>query len=312
MYYPLLRARQFELIALRELSYENNLEHVLPILEPVKDSFNNFKLAFEFFKKNRNIVFLIYNPSVGMINGDNTAIADFLNVYDNSYTLIKPAFYYRNNRRYIEKMIKDYNLKNCMIICSGSTDPDNTDFQYLIGLEEIVEIVAEDPSSNRSLKRYMNKVQKNFIRLDDLFEKEARNSNFLELSERKFTEEHIYFEEEKYAGFSDYTILPSEYTDGGSAPRAVVIHLTYTKSNNEIWIKHFTSETNDSIANVQGKFAEAATKAVSFCKNEALSNSAIEELEKNFTDQHYPGLGTVKKISIKNHIIVVNEYLKTL
>lgn len=312
MYYPLLRARQFELIALRELSHEKNLDHVSPILEPVKDSFNNFKLAFEFFKVNNNTVYLIYNPTVGLLDGDNTVIADFLNEYDSTCTVIKPAFYYRNNKNYIEKTIKDYGLKNCMLICSGSTDPDDNDFQYLIGMKEFDKVVAEDPSSNRSLKRFMNKEEKSFIRLDDLFEKEARNSNFLELSERKYTEEHLYFEEENYDGFADYTVLPSEYTDGGSAPRAVVIHLTYFKPNNEIWIKHFTSETNDSIVNVQGKFAEAAEKAVTFCESEKLSNSAIEELKKNFYDQHYPGLGTVKKISIKNHIVVVNEYLKTL
>jgi hypothetical protein len=55
-------------------------------------------------------------------------------------------------------------------------------------------------------------------------------------------------------------------------PRAVVIHLTYLKENEQIWIRHFTSTTNDSQANVQGKFAEAAKKAVDFCKSELPSN----------------------------------------
>jgi hypothetical protein len=82
------------------------------------------------------------------------------------------------------------------------------------------------------------------------------------------------------------------------------------KENGQIWIRHFTSETNDSIANVQGKFAEAAKKAVEFCRANGISNSAITELENYYDQEHYPGLGVVKKIGIKNHLLVVQEYLK--
>ena len=41
MYYPYLRARQFELIALRELAKEQETQGVIiPILEPIKKSSN--------------------------------------------------------------------------------------------------------------------------------------------------------------------------------------------------------------------------------------------------------------------------------
>ncbi len=126
-----------------------------------------------------------------------------------------------------------------------------------------------------------------------------------------FLKNIFFFSEENFSGFSDYTVLPSEYVDGGSTPRAVVIHLTYLNAQNQIFIRHFTSETNDSIANVQGKFAEAAHKAVRFCRDNGLHNSAISELENYYDNQHYPGLGTVKKISIKNHLLVVSSFLKS-
>ena len=45
MYYPFLRARQFELIALRELATEGATQGVIvPILEPVKETHNNLNL----------------------------------------------------------------------------------------------------------------------------------------------------------------------------------------------------------------------------------------------------------------------------
>src|SRR5699024_2368659 len=141
-------------------------------------------------------------------------------------------------------------------------------------------------------------------RLDDVFEKQDRNADYLHIAKNKFSEEHLYYADEGYQGFSDYTTLSSEYTDGGFAPRAVVIHLTYIYINKEkkgeIWIGHFTSETNDSIANIQGKFAEAAAKAVRFIDEHPLENVATLELKQYFNDAKYPGLGTVKKISIKN------------
>ena len=311
MYYPYLRARQFELIALRELTQEGSLNNlVIPIFEPVKDGFNNIKLAFDVFKTHNQVAYLILNPSVGQVSGNVLDVVRFLSEYDNTYALLKPAFHFKNNAAYIKQTIADYNLVNCMLICSGSTDADDVDFLELIDLPQIEDVTVEDPNSNRSLDRLLKRRENPYLRLDDHFEKEARNSDFLDMTERKFSEEHMYYREEGFDGFSDYTVLPSEFTDGGSAPRAVVIHLTYLKANNQIWMRHFTSDTNDSIANVQGKFAEAAQKAVRYCRAENRNNSAIEELEDYCDRQHYPGLGTVKKISIKNHIIVVSQYLQ--
>jgi hypothetical protein len=147
------------------------------------------------------------------------------------------------------------------------------------------------------------------IRFDDLFQGQKRNSDFLPIQENRFSEEHLYYSEEGYSGFSDYTALPSAFSEGGSTPYAVVIHLTYLNDNGEIWIRHFTSTTNDSDSNVQGKFAEAAQKAVAYCDKRKLHNTALDELRDFYHNQHYPGLGVVKKLSIKNHILVVAGYL---
>jgi hypothetical protein len=197
-----------------------------------------------------------------------------------------------------------------MLICKNDIREDDEEFKVLAQLEQVTVINIEDPSRNRSLHRFVQGLGKTYIRLDDLFEKQARNSDFLSIEEHRFSEEHIYFSQENFTGFSDYTVLSSEYNDGGSTPRAVVIHLTFINQQNQIMIRHFTSVTNDSIANIQGKFAEAAQKAVNYCRLNHLTNSAIDELENYFDEQHYPGLGTVKKISIKNHLLILSNYLR--
>lgn len=308
MYYPFLRARQFELIALRELaSRQLTQKFIRPIFEPVKASNNNLKIANKIFNATNQISYLILNPNVGELKGKSQ---ESVQIYKSlGQTKFIPAFHYSNNGSFIVKCMKDNKITNCLLVCQNEINADDQDFKKLIENEKVNCISVELPDRNRTLNRYIKGLNKKYIRFDDLFAKQERNSDFLNIQEHRFSEEHIYFEEEKFSGFSDYTALPSEFSSSGSTPRAVVIHLTYLKENSQIWIRHFTSFTNDSIANVQGKFAEAAEKAVNFCRTEGLHNLAIQELEKYYDTEHYPGLGTIKKISIKNHILVVNQYL---
>ncbi len=309
MYYPFLRARQFELIALRELANEGMMqEYILPILEPVKDTLNNLNLAYRVFQEQQQPAYLILNPAVGELAGDNTHFLDYITELDE--LILKPAFHYQNNANFIRQSITDYALNDCMLICQNDLSTEDQAFRGLVHEKEITKINVEDPGRNRALDRFIKGLNKTYIRLYDFFEKQARNSDFLNIEGHRFSEEHLYFEDEGYRGFSDYTVLPSEFSDGGSTPRAVVIHLTYLNGQNQIWIRHFTSDSNDSIANVQGKFAEAAGKAVAYCRENQLTNSAILELESYFDNEHYPGLGMVKKISIKNHLLIVGEYLR--
>jgi hypothetical protein len=309
MYYPFLRARQFELIALRELAAEEATQGVIiPILEPVKETHNNLTLAHKVFLDKGQKAYLIVNPTIGELAGDSVFYLEYLSTLEEEVFI--PAFHYRNNAAFIIHSIAKFEISNCMVICQNDISSEDFEFRRLVERAEISSINVSDPNKNRTLHRFLRSLNKNYIRLDDLFEKQARNSDYLDIEGHRFSEEHLYFQDEGFSGFSDYTVLPSEYIDGGSTPRAVAIHLTYLYSENQIWIRHFTSETNDSVANVQGKFAEAAAKAVNYCRENEITNSAITELESYYDNEHYPGLGTVKKMSIKNHLLLLSHYIK--
>lgn len=308
MYFPYLRARQFELITLRELVLEGALGKITPVIEPVKESFSNLNLAHKVFQEKDFNAYLIVNPFEGEKPGD----TDFFLVYMSNIPGSKflPAFHYSDNQDFIEHSIERYNLTDCLII--GLDNFANEEgFKAICRNPNVTHIMLLEPHKYRSLDRSLKGFGKFYIRLDNVFEKQEKNADFLNIPAHKFTEEHLFYSEDNYQGFADFTVLPKEYIDGGSTPRAVVIHLTYINKEveNQIWIRHFTSQTNDSIANVQGKFAEAANKAVSFCKELPLINSATSELESYFEEIRYPGLGTVKKISIKNHLLVIGDFL---
>ncbi len=309
MYYPYLRARQFELIGLRELSEENKLTpYIIPVLEPVNESLRGIEIANKEFYKNGHNPYIILNPLVGKLKGDSDKIAKFISeLSENSF---QAAFHFCDNTPYINSIIDEFNLSNCMLIGFESFTDEN-DFEALASTKEFSHIMLFEPHRYRALDRRIKSLTKNYIRLDNSFEKLSKNADYLPVQPHKFSEENVYYSQDNYQGFSDFTTLPKEFSSNGYTPRAVAIHLTYinSASNDEIWIRHFTSDTNDSISDVQGKFGEAAKKAVGFCEKYPLKNSATDELIKYYTEAHYPGLGVSKKISIKNHLLILQEYL---
>lgn len=66
MYYPYLRGKQFELLALRDFSHENpNNEKIVPIIEPVKQQFNGLNTAISAMLNNGLKFAIILNPKDG-------------------------------------------------------------------------------------------------------------------------------------------------------------------------------------------------------------------------------------------------------
>jgi len=310
MYYPYLRGRQFELIALREYALqprENN--NIIPIIEPVRKTFNSMKLALPKLIEGDVKFALILNPQVGELKNKIDILVSLKDeLSDNSKWI--PTYILKNNFDEVLRQIKKFEFTDVMLICSESTDTSDSDFDSLIFSSTVKYIVANE---NRTLKRKLLHKGKEIIRLDDNFNAQKRNSDYLLTPDEKFSEEHLFYKGDGYNGFSDFTPLLSEYTEGGAAPYAVAIHLTYQRENGEVWVKHFVSETNDDRSNIQGKFAEAAEKAVTFLDEKNIHTFASEELREYYNKGNgtYPGLGMVKKISIKNHIELINEILKT-
>lgn len=305
MYFPYLRGRQFELIALREFATQRGgANNVFPIIEPVKKSLNSLKIAINIFKENNLKFALVMNPWVGELKGD-TAFFDKLKNELEACEWI-PAFVVGKNTETLSSYIDENGFSQVLLILSSYANTHDEQFISFASNEKVKYIVANDV---RLLKRQLRGYRKNYIVLKDCFKKLDRNKDYLESEEELFTDENIFYEEEGNFGFADFTTVPSEFTEGGTSPYAVVIHLTYQKESEEIWIKHFTSVSNEDQANVQGKFAEAARKAVDFIDRKNIHTYASEELRGYFETQKYPGLGMIKKISIKNHLELVNSIL---
>lgn len=310
MYFPYLRGKQFELIALREFAADNaGNRNIIPIIEPVKATYNSLSTAIAKLIACDIMFALVLNPEEGDFNRETPDIVGSIAQLNDSGTNWMPAYILNGrNSRDIIQTIKTAELTNVMLICKNSVDIADADTKELIELNNVIYIVCGADNS-RSVNKKLRDLGKHLIRLDDKFNNQKKNADYLTIPEELFTDEHHYFRDDHYFGFSDYTTLSKDFIDGGMLPYAIAIHLTYEKTPEEVWVKHFVSDTNDSPSNIHGKFFEAASKARDFFMSKDDKTPAINELISIVKEERYPGLGVIKKISIRNHIELINRLL---
>ena len=105
-------------------------------------------------------------------------------------------------------------------------------------------------------------------------------------------------------GFSDFTALAKNYREGGVLPQVVAIHLTYQKNEDEVYVHHFLSDTRNGSDDIRNEFEEAKNKIMPFFNGKS-TTMAIRQI----VSGGYPGLGAIKKFSIKNHLELMNRIL---
>lgn len=147
----------------------------------------------------------------------------------------------------------------------------------------------------------------NKILLEDSFNKEARNSDYP--IESYFNNYYYTYNQQGYIGVSDFLTIGNNYTKTGGQPYAVALHLSIEK-NRSIYIRHFISDSIDTRGDAGNKFLEALPKLVNFVlKNNTIKTDGVNDfLDWNYK-KHFPGLGSIKKASMKNHIELLSKLI---
>ena len=310
MYYPYLRGRQFELLALRNFT-ETLTGHskIFPIIEPVRENKNSLKKAICTMTEKGMKYGIILNPEYGDCAGE---FLDFSNETDfPEASKWSPSFILnKNNISLIEESINKNEYKDVILILPKGSSIDEDHLINLISNKAISKVLTD--KDRRRITRATRKYNKELIELDDKFIAQPTNQSYINIDEDLFSEEFAYFKDEGYAGFADYTILPNEFREGGTLPKVVVIHLSYKKTDDQIFVKHFCSNSNqEDRSNIQGKFAEAAHKAILFFSQINYNSPAIDYLKGNIVSGTFQGLGVLKKISILHHLDLLQRILNT-
>lgn len=147
MYFPYLRGKQFELIALREFAIQYpNTEQIIPIIEPVKSTFNGLTTAARImFEQNLRFA-LVLNPADGDFKRITKDILSEISILSENMEKWIPTFLYQNNGETILSAIQDQELNNVMVIFKNGIDISDSILNFL-SHSQIQYIVNGDPNS---------------------------------------------------------------------------------------------------------------------------------------------------------------------
>ena len=306
IYYPYLRGRQFELIALRELVQKKLIgSHVIPIIEPIKLGAPLLKTVEVFKNANKKYAF-IQNPEYGnfleQCSRDNANKEKLDKIFSESQGLITA---YLMNEDIVNKLSCNNDKGSLMIINKEHDDIRLFTKLYGTNDEPKYTLIPDE----RIFKR---RIQHNKILLEDYFKQEKRNADYKKREDDFFSSEHIDCIDDGYSGFSDYSIIGAGYNESGFAPVAVAIHIVYFDEKSNLRIHHFVSDSNADFQDPAGKFGEALDHLVDWLDihPDQFKTYGLQQFLKCKEKGNYPGLGTVKKYSIMHHLELMEHFLK--
>lgn len=301
MYFPYFRGRQYELLALKELAAKRLItSSIHPVIEPVKliPALNSSLTA---FNSSNLSIGLILNPNVGDLTEESETINQLLDRLDTNSVIIPSILLNESTEVVLQRLLqKNVSESNTLVVL------DNRDYvgtyRALFGSNPPKYTLSPD-------ERQIRRASQNKVLFGNKFNKQSRNADYPD--DEFFSDDHLYYREDGYLGFADYSIVGNEYIESGFAPYAVAIHIVYFAEDNSMRIKHFISDSNDDISDVAGKFYEAVTKLNRWYINgqRRQLTTGLQILLDHYDNRTYPGLPTLKKLSIMHHLELMGKYL---
>ena len=316
MYFPFLRGKQEELIALRESAprfVENSL--IIPIIEPVRVS-DTTRISFDKFVEENLRFMLITNPVVSnQINEDEVyekIIQDSLEDYDNFIpTLYTDATTSLSTIRNFEKKYEGLPLAFIY-----QNEPQNDDLkehlpqlktaQFHVFLEKRTSVDFQNtfPQSKRVL-------------IQDRFNRRERNADYEESVDEFFSDLHLEIPNEHYSSFGDFSIIGDHYFERAGRPYAVALHHVYIHEakKGSLHVRHFVSKRKQTFTDVPGKFLEALDKLVQCLPrlqqlNRLNHTSMCDEYAHLYAEKQYRGLGYAVRMALKHHFELMLHLLE--
>ncbi|WP_438036201.1 sce7725 family protein [Sorangium sp. So ce204] len=307
MYFPLLRGKLNELLALRELAPQlARHRRILPIIEPVNAN-ATARLSLDRFAQESMRFMLLLNPRRGELANDTSAVQNglirqSLSEYDNYI----PAMYV--DASFAAKQLDWLNAAFGDVGFALVYDGQPADPQLLERLAKhrsaVYHVFLDGNLPLDVCRRFPAEKR---VLVKDRFKRAEKNAKYP--ADDFFTDMHLLYPDDTYAGFGDYSIVGAEYLEDGGPAHAVALHHVYRNDNNggNLHVRHFVSDRTDSPADIEGKFLEALTKLVGALPllGEFNHTPTCDEYLGIHSSQQFKSLGYAKRMAIKHHLEVM-------
>lgn len=310
MYHPYFRGKQFELITIREMAALLAEKNFVPVIEPVREALGGLKKTLSAVCAAGGRAIVIVNPYHGDHQKDGTSITGLLQEDFIGADNISAGILLRNDMTVDEVMVcyHDHADHHPVLVHVGFTAPKALAVELENQMPSLTNVFVEDHAKLLYRKHFDQSTR---ILVRDGF-KRQRNADYMEMDE--FSDLHVTYDDLGMAGFGDFLIVGDDYSEGGGPAYAVAIHLTFIDPDKDdvMYIYHFVSETKHTPTDPAGKFAQALAKLIAKLDSgtsHILETEAIKEFRDLHAKGHFPGLGYIKKLSMKHHIETLADYL---
>ncbi len=310
MYHPYFRGKQYELIVIRETAAKMAASNFVPIIEPVKEPLGGLERAVQAVCDAKGKAVVIVNPYHGDHRENSDGISELLQRVFRGNASVEVGILLKEDMsvQEVRDCCQRHLWHQVTLIHAGFKWP-----------KALAEALGDDLSTARNVffeahcgKLYRKHFQGSHrVLLRDGFERRRnRDHPPVEL----FSDLNVTFKEEGMNGFGDFLIVGDDYSESGGPAYAVAIHLTFIDSDQDdaMFIYHFVSTRQDTPTDPAGKFAEALAKLVRKLDSgtsKLFETTAVKEFRELHARGHFPGLGYVKKLSMKHHIETLSDFL---
>lgn len=271
-YYPIIRGRQYDLLALIA-SVKNNLsQKIIPVIEPVKD-IAALPRTVQVFAKAQQPLYILANPQVGQYGL----------LAQPKHCLPQPLPTPIQTARYFDPLPAPLYLTQT--------------FQQVQLLPQTQ--LALVPNTARVRAQQLSQA----IYWEDHYPTRHQTADFY------FVQDELYqypLATLPGVGFADYPLSTRTYDEHGYPQRALAFHLLYIRSGT-LWLHHFTSVNNQDFRNPGTKFFEARhSLAPWLALHPDASTPATDAL---LALDHFPGLGTLRKLQLQHWLTIMGRWL---
>ncbi|MFD1470874.1 sce7725 family protein [Companilactobacillus mishanensis] len=297
-YYPYLRGRMYDLLALKESVEAGDLgPDIVPIIEPVRDS-KELQQTVKTLIEHEQPFSVVANPQVSVYGLNDTKLyplpdlttipffyptailapdfsTEFVETATNQKTLLIAKNY---------QILKAYEKTRILKKVSGVLIPEEARIHELVGDKAIS---LTDPLT--------------FV---------PHVEDYADIEDEFFEGANWYRQNDNYQGFGDYSMVGSYYFDKGMPSRAIALHVIYATEDGSLRIHHFVSDSNEKMSGQKDKFFEAINKLAKWAPNNirGLNDTpALRELIEYANHDKFPGLGIVKKLSMRHHFQLMHR-----
>jgi hypothetical protein len=309
MYHPYFRGKQFELITVRETAPVLAAAKFTPIIEPVKEALSGLQRTLKAVCDAKGKAIVIVNPHHGVHADDGVNIS----------AMLKAEFLPKKEIAAGVFLSETMTVSEALDCCKQHADHDmaviHAGFSDAKGLAEALGDQAKkmrhiffDKCSLLYRKHFAGAHR---VLLRDGFVKRKRNRDHPPVE--PFSDLHVTYKEQGMDGFGDFLIVGDDFSESGGPAYAVAIHLTFIDptKDDEMFIYHFVSDSQDDPTDPAGKFGEALSalmKKLAEPNNHIFESSAVKEFRDLHARGHFPGLGYIKKLAMKHHIETLQNY----